>query len=82
LTELRVLEALAKRCDELIYRAAESFMDQIKLLMSIPGVGFFTAVGILAEIGDIARFSSSAKLCSYAGVTPRLNQSGGRNRDS
>jgi len=82
LTELKTLEALAKRYDELIYEAAKPFMDQIKLLMSIPGVGFFTAVGIIAEIGDITRFPSPSKLSSYAGVVPRLNQSGGRNKGS
>ena len=82
LTGLKVLEALAKRYDELIYEAAKPFMDQIRLLMSIPGVGFFTAVGIIAEIGDITRFPSPSKLFSYAGVVPRLNQSGGRNKGS
>lgn len=82
LAELKMLEAMARRYDALIRETAEPLMDKIKLLMSIPGIGFFTAVAIIAEIGDINRFASPAKLASYAGVVPRLNQSGGRNRRS
>ena len=45
-------------------------------LMSIPGIGEFTAYLILAEIGDINRFSTPEKLASYAGLVPSVNQSG------
>jgi transposase len=45
-------------------------------LLTIPGIGEFTAYLILAEIGDINRFSSPKKLTSYAGLVPSVNQSG------
>lgn len=47
----------------------------VKLLKTIPGVGPITAVTILAEIGDIQRFSSPKSLCHWAGLTPRVRKS-------
>ena len=35
---------------------------------------------IVSEIGDIKRFSSARKLCSYAGLVPSVRSSGGRTR--
>jgi len=46
------------------------------LLDTIPGIGTFTAQLLLAEIGDIRRFASTKKLCSYAGLVPSTHQSG------
>jgi len=54
--------------------------EEARLLMSIPGVGYFSALAILAEIGDINRFPSPEKLCSYAGMVPSLHQSGATRR--
>jgi transposase len=47
-----------------------------KLLMTIPGIAELRAVDILAEIGEISRFQSGDKLCSYAGLVPSIRQSG------
>ena len=38
-------------------------------------MGVFLSQLILAEIGDIHRFPSSQKLCSYAGLVPSIHQS-------
>ena len=46
-------------------------------LLEIPGCGPITAARILAEVGDPQRFTSEAKLASYAGVAP-LDASSGR----
>jgi len=54
--------------------------ENLELIRSIPGVGWFTGLLILAEIGDINRFRSSKALCSYAGLTPSVYQSGERKR--
>jgi transposase len=48
---------------------------RIELLMSIPGISHYSAASILAEIGDITRFDSAKKLCSYAGLVPILEES-------
>lgn len=51
-----------------------------KLLMSIPGISFFSSLLITSEIGDYQRFSSSKKLCSFAGLVPSVFSSGGKTR--
>jgi transposase len=50
--------------------------EQLRLITTIPGIGKVVGHIILAEIGDIKRFLSSAKLASYAGIVPSLHQSG------
>jgi len=47
-----------------------------KLLMTIPGIGYYSALLILSEIGDISRFSRPKKLISYAGLNPGVDKSG------
>jgi transposase len=49
-----------------------------RLLATIPGVGPFIGLTFAAEIGDVSRFSSARKLVGYAGLAPRINQSGER----
>lgn len=46
-----------------------------QLLMTIPGVGYFTGLLLAAEIADIKRFSTYKKLCAYAGLTSSTHQS-------
>jgi transposase len=50
--------------------------ERAKLLMTIPGVAELLALTLAAEIGDIARFPSARKLVGYAGLGPRIKQSG------
>jgi transposase len=45
-------------------------------LKTIPGLGYFGASLVKSEVIDIARFSSFDKLCAYAGLAPRVMQSG------
>ena len=48
---------------------------RVKTLTTLPGVGQFTALVMLAEIGDISRFGSARKLASWAGLTPTVRGS-------
>jgi transposase len=67
-------QALAE-VDQLLARLAQD--DQrVPILMQIPGINTFSALAILAEIGDIGRFPSAKKLSSYAGLVPCLHRSG------
>jgi transposase len=50
--------------------------DRVRRLMTIAGVHVTVALGLLAAIGDIARFASSGKLVSYLGLNPSVRQSG------
>jgi transposase len=52
----------------------------VPLLMSCPGIAWVLAYTIAAEIGDIARFASPAKLVRYTGLCPRVYQSGDSDR--
>jgi transposase len=52
----------------------------IPLLTTLPGVAWVLGYTIAAEIGDIARFPSPRKLIGYTGLTPRVEQSGERDR--
>ncbi len=45
-------------------------------LLTIPGVGQFTAAVVVAEVGEIDRFDSDNALVSYAGLDPVVHQSG------
>jgi transposase len=51
-----------------------------KLLMTIPGISFYSALMIKSEIGDINRFANANKLCSYAGLIPSTYQSAEKTR--
>jgi transposase len=51
-----------------------------KWLMTIPGIGMYSAMLLLAEIGDIARFRDKHALCSYAGLVPRVRESAGKSK--
>lgn len=67
-------EALAE-VDELLARLAQED-DRVPILMQIPGINIFSALAILAEIGEIGRFPSANNLSSYAGLVPSLHSSG------
>lgn len=58
-------------------QAAEQADEQtLKLLTTIPGIGVVTALTLMAEVGDINRFRSPKALVAYAGLDPRIRQSG------
>jgi transposase len=48
---------------------------RVKVLTTLPGVGQFTALVLVAEIGDITRFPNARKLASWAGLTPTVRGS-------
>jgi transposase len=48
---------------------------RVKILTQLPGVGPYTALVILAEVGDITRFGSARKLAAWAGLTPTVRGS-------
>jgi transposase len=51
-----------------------------RLLTTIPGVGYYIAMLLISEIGNVRRFPNSEKLCSYAGLVPSVRRSGGSTR--
>lgn len=49
-------------------------------LLSVPGVGFVTAMTLLTEVIDINRFKKLDHLCSFVGIVPTCNASGDKER--
>jgi transposase len=49
---------------------------EAKRLMTIPGIDMVVAVGLLAAIGPIDRFSGPDRLVAYLGLNPTVHQSG------
>jgi transposase len=54
--------------------------ERAKLLMTIPGEAELLGLTLASEIGDISRFSSARKLIGYAGLNPKIKQSGQSSR--
>jgi len=50
--------------------------EDVGLLMTVPGVGYYIALLVKAEVGDIGRFRSGDRLASYAGIVPSTHSSG------
>src|SRR5512140_204314 len=68
------LESVTGRLDLEVRQHARSD-PRVKVLTQLPGIGPFTALVILAEIGDVSRFGSARKLASWAGLTPTVRGS-------
>ena len=60
--------------------AYENYPKEMKILMSIPGIGEIGAATLIAEIGDIQDFASGDKLAGWLGMVPNVYQSAGKLR--
>ncbi|OYR61963.1 IS110 family transposase [Halorubrum ezzemoulense] len=75
---LDLIESLTEeiqKLEETIEQRAGS-LKETQLLMSIPGVSYFTALTIYAEVGDIRRFDRDKEVVSYVGLNPVIRESG------
>ena len=87
-TQIRTYVSFIRKYDEEIDRvllqirelverhSGEDFVRQIRLIESMPGAGFLTAVTVIAEIGDFSAFKSPKQLFAYFGLDPAVKQSG------
>src|SRR5215471_1209038 len=75
--DLGLVDALQDRVDRLDWEIRQRGRcdPRVRLLTQLPGVGAFTALVILAEVGDIRRFGSARQLASWAGLTPTVRGS-------
>ena len=71
-TKIKVLKAAIF---DLIHQDPQ-FKHYHALLVSIPGIGDLTAARLLIEVPDFLAFSDSRQLTAFAGLNPRLYQSG------
>ena len=73
-----ILEELHKAVDKL---QGTPVYDRICLLQTLRGIGFLSAVVLIAEMGSFDLFSSPKKLYAYFGLDPAVKQSGKFNGD-
>jgi transposase len=75
LSHIESINAQISRVDEAIRKRASQDED-VRLLLSMTGIDVYTALLIRSEVGPISRFSDYKKLVSWAGLAPRVYQSG------
>jgi transposase len=81
LARIEQAEADLQRIDAVLWEMAAPYQNDIRLLMSIPGIDWLNAVTIIAEIGvDMRAFHSPAHLASWAALCPGNNESAGKQR--
>ena len=75
--DLALIDALQVPIDRLDWEVHQRARSEpaVKVLTRLPGVGPFTAMVMLAEIGDVSRFGSARKLAAWAGLTPTVRGS-------
>lgn len=72
---------LIEACDFEIELAAKLVGQRLagdrgyRVIQQLPGVGPVLAAVMVAEIGDVTRFTSARQLCSWAGLTPKHRES-------
>jgi len=72
---IEVLDRQIRAVSAVIDRTAVGNRDAM-LLTTIPGVGYYIALLLVAEIGDVHRFLTSEKICSCMGIVPSVRRSG------
>jgi transposase len=80
--EMKLLDHLEEQIDLSEKRISQviAVTPEMKLLMTLPGVGPILAITIALEVGDVTRFPDASHLASYSGTVPRVNSSGGKTR--
>ena len=74
---LNALEATEKEIKEINSTLLKEYEknDNAKLISEIPGIGYYGALMLTAEIGDVHRFHDPEHLSAYAGLVPTVHQS-------
>ena len=62
--------------DKLLMLVKKAHQEVLTRLKSIPGIGNKTALMLVVLTDGFERFTSGSELCSYAGITPVIRQSG------
>jgi transposase len=80
-SHLNMIDSITKQIAEIDAKISDLISlrkEDMKIALSMPGMGFVSASTILAEIGDYRDFSSSDKLAAYCGLVPSVYQSAGK----
>jgi transposase len=77
---IQAMDVIIKTVEKQISNNNGYKKEEIKRLLTIPGVGPVTANVIVAEVGDFSRFKRPEHLASFAGLVPRERSSGGKQK--
>jgi transposase len=67
--------------DTMVDSLIAPYENAVQLLCTIPGIKRNSAITLISEIGtDMTQFSSSKRLCCWAGLTPGSNESAGKKK--
>ena len=88
--EVLILQRFIKKLKEDMAEAERTIGEMIKLaqelpdfsiIKSIPGIGDNLAARIIAELGDMTKFKKKNELVAFAGLDPRISESGKNDGD-
>ncbi len=75
--QLKTLSSEVKNVEKELEKLMKTlYKDELKLLRSIPGIGVKTSLFIVMMTDGMRNFETSGQLCSYAGLTPVIRESG------
>jgi transposase len=80
-SHLDMIDAITKQVEEIDAKISSLLTarnEDMRIALSMPGMGFVSASTILAEIGDFRDFSSPDRLAAYCGLVPSVYQSAGK----
>lgn len=72
----QVEKEIATLEEKLLILVKQEHQDLLTRLKTIPGIGNKTALMLVVLTDGFKRFTSGSELCSYAGLTPIIRQSG------
>jgi len=77
---LRLIDGLNREIREASRTIRQKAGDNpdAKLLMTIPGISYYSALLIISEIAEIGRFEDSSSLVGYSGLAPSTHSLGGK----
>ena len=70
------IDLINSQIEELDKKIEELAITQASSITSIPGISIITGTSILAELGDISKYSNAGKVIKFAGVNPYISESG------
>ena len=81
-SDLAILEAVDGQVTLIEEKIAALAVEdrRVRLLMTMTGVGYFTAMLVMAEVGDVGRFRGDKEFASWMGLVPSVHQSGEKTR--
>ena len=83
LEQINALQGAIEQIERRLGERLEPFREDVKLLVTIPGVSDTVAQVMASEMGmDMHRFPSAESLISWAGMCPRSDESAGKRRST